>query len=227
MRISREVYLRRDRRRRASTVARAVAAATLCTLVAVVGARRAANSAVGLDAVIESEFERLRGELAFSPWSRPTAGARPRVRHWPQALMLASQYRVRPALASMIYEAAVSEGLDPDLGFRLVRVESQFNPRATSPVGAVGLAQVMLGTARYFDRGLTREQLYDERTNLRVGFRHLRGLVRAHQGDLRLALLVYNRGPVAVAASQRRGEDPSNGYDALVLRGYTGPGVVR
>ena len=99
-------------------------------------------------------------------------------------------------------------------------------PRATSPVGAVGLAQVMPGTARYVEPGITRERLYDPRTTLRIGFRHLRSLVRQHRGDLRLGLLAYNRGPVAVAASLRRGADPSNGYDRLVLRGYTGRGVA-
>jgi soluble lytic murein transglycosylase-like protein len=93
-------------------------------------------------------------------------------------------------------------------------------------VGAVGLTQLMPATARYFDRAATRDRLYDERTNLRIGFRYLRTLVRDFRGNVRLALLAYNRGPVAVAASRRRGEDPSNGYDRAIMKGYKGRGVT-
>ena len=150
-----------------------------------------------------------------------------RVTRWSATLPLALRYRVRPDLAGLIRDVAREERLDPDLGFRLVRVESEFNPRATSPVGAIGLAQVMPATARYFQKDITREQLYEPRTNLRIGFRYLRALVREHRGDLRLALLSYNRGPGTVARVRRRGEDPSNGYDRLVLDGYTGIGVLR
>ena len=59
-----------------------------------------------------------------------------------------------------------------------MKLESDFNPHATSPVGAIGLTQVMPATARFYVKGITREGLYDPNTNLRVGFRYLRGLVR-------------------------------------------------
>ena len=107
-----------------------------------------------------------------------------------------------------------------------MRLESEFNERATSPVGAVGLTQLMLPTARYFQKGITRDGLYDRDTNLRIGFRYLRGLIRENEGDVRIALLMYNRGPVAVQRARREGRDPSNGYDRLVLSGYRGDGVV-
>jgi soluble lytic murein transglycosylase-like protein len=179
---------------------------------------------------VAADADRLRRELVADPPAvdprAVLARAADRAGRWSATLPLALQYRVRPDLAALIRDVAREERIDPDLGFRLVRVESEFNPRATSPVGAIGLAQVMPATARYYEKDITREELYEPRTNLRIGFRYLRGLVREHRGDLRLALLSYNRGPGTVAAVRRRGEDPSNGYDELVLRGYAGSGVI-
>ena len=137
-----------------------------------------------------------------------------------------TRFGIPANLAGNILEAAVAEGIDPELGFRLVALESEFNPRATSHVGAIGLTQVMLGTAKYFDRGITKERLYEPKTNLRVGFRYLRALISEQKGDAKLALLVYNRGPVAVESDQRHGVDPSNGYDRILTKGYKGKGVV-
>ena len=135
-------------------------------------------------------------------------------------------YRIPADLAGAIHDIALAEGIEPELGFRLVRLESDFNERATSPVGAVGLTQVMPATARYFDKAVTRERLYDRETNLRIGFRYLRALIREYKGDLKLALLVYNRGPAAVEAALDMGLDPANGYDRIVMKGYRGHGTV-
>jgi soluble lytic murein transglycosylase-like protein len=119
----------------------------------------------------------------------------------------------------------MKEGIDPGLAFPLVRLESEFNEHARSPVGAIGLTQLMLPTARGYVRHVTREQLYDRELNLRIGFHYLRDLIREH-GSVHLALLVYNRGPGAVIASREMGLDPSNGYDRIILKGYKGKGVV-
>jgi len=85
---------------------------------------------------------------------------------------------------------------------------------------------MMLGTARYYERGITKEKLYDPTTNLRIGFRYLRGLIGEYHGDAKLALLVYNRGEVAVRNALHAGVDPSNGYDRILTKGYKGKGVV-
>ena len=137
-----------------------------------------------------------------------------------------TQYRIRADLATSILDVASAEGIDPDLAFRLVKLESDFNPRATSPVGAVGLTQVMPATARYYVKGITADGLYDPNTNLRIGFRYLRGLVKEYDGDVNLALLVYNRGPVAVQKARAEGVNPSNGYDRIITKGYRGAGTV-
>jgi len=137
-----------------------------------------------------------------------------------------TKYKVSADLAGSIYDVALAEGIEPDLGFRLVKVESEFHDRATSRVGALGLTQVMPATARDFVPGITREQLYDRKTNLQIGFRYLRGLIGEYKGDVKLALLVYNRGPVAVESLRALGLDPRNGYEAAVTRGYSGKGTV-
>jgi len=141
-------------------------------------------------------------------------------------LALSTRFDVPAKLATTIYDVALAEGLDPELAFRVVRLESEFNPRAISSVGALGLTQLMLPTARHFQPDVTREQLFQPKTNLRIGFRYLRALIKEYDGDVRLALLVYNRGPVAVNAARARGENPANGYDRIVLKGYSGNGVI-
>jgi soluble lytic murein transglycosylase-like protein len=174
--------------------------------------------------VIGSEATRLRAELDAARGELDLANAQ--LDRWHKIFNFSSEYRVGADLATSIYDISLAEGIEPELGFRLVRVESEFNPRATSPVGAVGLTQLMLPTARYFQKGITREELYDRDTNLRIGFRYLRTLVREYKGNVQLALLVYNRGPAAVEKSREQGLDPSNGYERIVMKGYKGKGVV-
>ncbi len=143
----------------------------------------------------------------------------------------ARRYDISEELATEIVEQALAAGIDPELGFRLVRVESVFHPRARGPQGALGLMQLMPGTARWLDRSLRTEgDILEPENNLRVGFAYLRQLIDRY-GELRLALLAYNRGEGAVDRALRRGVDPENGYTRKVLgtggsNPYDGPGVV-
>lgn len=132
-----------------------------------------------------------------------------------------STYGIPADLAARIEEIAQSEGIDPKLAFGLVATESEFNRRAVSPVGAVGYTQLMPSTARYFRPGVARHELFDRDTNLRIGFRFLRTLIDKYDGNVRLALLAYNRGPEKVDQLLRAGVDPDNGYPRLVLRDWS------
>lgn len=149
-----------------------------------------------------------------------------------QAVANARRYNIPIALALQITESAIAEGVDPDLGFRLVRVESVFNPRARSPGGALGLMQLMPSTARAIDRSLTTEaKIMDPENNLRTGFRYLRRMIERYEGDVRLGLLAYNRGETAVDRALRAGRDPENGYSGKVLNltgrdEYRGDGLI-
>ncbi len=125
-------------------------------------------------------------------------------------------YNVTPELAEKIGIAAAEFDIEPEIAFGLVRAESSFRNAATSPVGAVGLTQLMPRTASWIEPGVTRAQLRDPDTNLRVGFKYLRYLMDKYEGDARLALLAYNRGPGTVDRELRRGRNPDNGYAAFV-----------
>lgn len=129
-----------------------------------------------------------------------------------------ARYRIPADLSAQIYDVALSEGIDPEVAFRLVAVESEFTHTAVSPKGAIGLTQVMPSTARLINPRLTREDLFHPETNLRLGFSYLRDLIRTYDGNLRLALLAYNRGPDAVDAIRKQGGNPDNGYAGAVLK---------
>jgi len=134
---------------------------------------------------------------------------------------LGARYGVGPELASVIFDAAVAEGLDPELAFRLVKVESNFNPRARSTAAALGLAQVQLPTARYYEPRITEAGLFEPARNLRIGFRYLRDLTDRYGGDLRLALLAYNVGPGRLNEILEGGTNPTGKYAATVLGGFS------
>lgn len=128
-----------------------------------------------------------------------------------------TRYRIPAGLAASIHDIALAEGLDPWLAFQLVRVESGFSPTAVSPKGAVGLTQIMPSTAEALAPGISHDALFEPETNLRLGFRYLRYLIERYGGDLRLALLAYNRGPGTVDAIRSAGGDASNGYAEAVM----------
>lgn len=126
-------------------------------------------------------------------------------------------YPVTDRLAASIVEAALENDIEPELAFGLVRAESGFRNSATSHVGAIGLTQLMPRTARWLEPGVTNRQLRDSETNLRIGLRYLRDLIDKYEGNERLALLAYNRGPGTVDRVLRRGGNPDNGYVEKVL----------
>lgn len=162
-------------------------------------------------------------------WERLRAEAR-RFRDELGSRTFARRYEISPELARMIDEEARAAGIDPELAFRLVRVESRFQVRARSYAGALGLTQLMPGTARALDRSVRSEaHILEPRTNLRIGFGYLRKLISHYRGNVELALLAYNRGEGRVDRELRRGRNPANGYSQLVLgRGsnrYRGTGL--
>ena len=127
-----------------------------------------------------------------------------------------SEYGLERALAEQIYDSAVENEIDPNIAFGLVRAESSFKNSSTSPVGAVGLTQLMPKTASWLQPGVTRAELRDPDTNLRIGFKYLRQLIDKYEGDTKLALIAYNRGPGTVDRELKRGGNPDNGYADFV-----------
>jgi soluble lytic murein transglycosylase-like protein len=131
-----------------------------------------------------------------------------------------ARYQIPADLSSAIYDIALSEGIDPSLGYQLVKIESQFNRKAKSKMQAYGYTQLQVATARFYQPGIKEKDLYDRDTSLRLGFRFLNELLARFHYDVHLALLAYNRGPAKVDEILAQGGNPANGYSDAVLKGY-------
>lgn len=131
-----------------------------------------------------------------------------------------TRYQIPADLSAAIYDIALSEGIDPALGYQLVKIESQFNRKAKSAMQAYGYTQLQVATARFYQPNIKERDLYDRDINLRLGFRFLNELLSRYHYDVHLALLAYNRGPAKVDQIRAKGGNPANGYSDAVLKGY-------
>jgi soluble lytic murein transglycosylase-like protein len=113
----------------------------------------------------------------------------------PVAPALPPEVVVSPALSAgeLADRAADKYGLPRHLVRSVMAAESGFQPLAVSPKGAIGLMQLMPGTAA--DLGV---DPYDPAQNVDAGTRYLRDLLSKYDGGLRHALAAYNAGPAAV-----------------------------
>jgi soluble lytic murein transglycosylase-like protein len=94
----------------------------------------------------------------------------------------------------LIVEHAKAQNLRADLVRAVVQVESGYNARAISSKGAMGLMQLMPGTAKQ----LGVRAPFDPDENIRGGTTYLRQLLERFDGNEELALAAYNAGPMAV-----------------------------
>jgi soluble lytic murein transglycosylase-like protein len=125
----------------------------------------------------------------------------------------------RTDLRRMVTRVSEEHGMDPKLVDALVRVESDYNPRAVSRRGAMGLMQLMPATARRLEV----DDPFDPEDNVRGGTRELSRLVERYAGNLPLALAAYNAGEGAVA--QYSGIPPyseTRSYVSRILTIYNG-----
>ncbi|MEN8213625.1 MAG: lytic transglycosylase domain-containing protein [Pseudomonadota bacterium] len=102
--------------------------------------------------------------------------------------------------ADIVDEKAKKYGVFPELVHAVIQAESSYNPRAVSPVGAVGLMQLMPGTAKRFG---VRDST-NPRQNIDGGVRYLRFLLDYFENNLRLAVAGYNAGENAVIKHGRK-----------------------
>jgi soluble lytic murein transglycosylase-like protein len=160
---------------------------------------------------LEQQLQATRGEMELVKLQLERTNA---------IMANSAKYRIPADLAEDIYDIALSEGIDPALGFQLVKVESGFKANARSSMKAFGYTQLQLPTARFYEPDVTEAQLFDRETNLRIGFRFLRDLLEQFDHDMQVALVAYNRGPAKVAGILAKGGDPANGYAEAVMEGY-------
>jgi soluble lytic murein transglycosylase-like protein len=123
-----------------------------------------------------------------SPPAAANGAPRPPFRSHPQ----------RERYAPLVAQAAADTGLPEDLLHAVIQAESNYDYLAVSPKGAVGLMQLMPGTARQYGIADAR----DPAANLLGGARYLRDLLAQFNQDLPVALAAYNAGPGAVQKSR-------------------------
>lgn len=101
----------------------------------------------------------------------------------------------------IIQRAAQKYNVPPELLRGLIQQESSFNPRAVSSAGAMGLSQLMPGTAAQY--GV--KDAYDPEQNVMGGAHYLSDMMRRYNNDPQLALAAYNAGPGNVDKYLKRG----------------------
>lgn len=106
------------------------------------------------------------------------------------------------------------KNVDPYLIAAIIREESQYDPKALSRVGAVGLMQVMPSTAnsvahRVGVPPVGRDDLFDAETNIRLGVHYVGQLLDRFSGNVVHTIAAYNAGPIAVSnwIARFRGEE--------------------
>lgn len=132
--------------------------------------------------------------------------------------ILRAYYPVRYEEA--IRASARRVGLPPHLVAGIIRQESAFDPRATSPVGARGLMQLMPDTAREISRKLdipyVPSGLYDPNTSVLLGAAYFKQLLDAFDGNVELALASYNGGPNRIRRMWTEASGTGAGLDDFV-----------
>lgn len=119
----------------------------------------------------------------------------------------------------MIEREARREGIDPYLVAALIRQESRFERDAESSAGALGLMQVMPGTARRLARRrrLPQSRILEPEFNIQLGTRYLAQLLRRFDGSLEKAVAGYNAGDQRVEgwASERTYHEPAELVESI------------
>jgi soluble lytic murein transglycosylase-like protein len=126
----------------------------------------------------------VKKQPAFQPYTPPAGNA------WRDAVWTTGNARVD----ALIRQNGERYGVDPYLIFCVMEQESHFNQSIVSPKGAMGLMQLMPGTAVRF--GVANP--YDPAQNIMAGTRYLKGLMQMFGGRVELVLASYNAGEGAV-----------------------------
>jgi soluble lytic murein transglycosylase-like protein len=127
-------------------------------------------------------------------------------------------------LARVVVQESRRRQLDPALVMAVMHVESRFNAYAVSPVGAMGLMQILPSTgeelaAKHGVAWYGPQTLFDPVVNLRLGVAYLREL-SSRYGNVTIALAAYNWGPGRIDRRLRRGRQLPTDYPRLVLEAH-------
>lgn len=124
-------------------------------------------------------------------------------------------------LAHQVYHYSRLHSIDPLLVLSVIQVESDFTPHAVSPMGAMGIMQVMPATARYITerrgwRWPGERRLFDPSFNIRLATSYLSDLL-AKFGSVEEALIAYNCGEGTMQALTASGLPLPRSYARRVM----------
>jgi soluble lytic murein transglycosylase len=131
------------------------------------------------------------------------------------------------AFGPLVQRYAEAEGISPLLMLAFVRQESFFDPRAVSPVGALGLTQLLpesaqvAATALGISTAVPNEQLLHADLSLRLGARFMAEQLARFGGDVFVALAAYNGGPTSAQRWADAAGDDADLYLETVEFGET------
>ncbi len=99
----------------------------------------------------------------------------------------------------LVFSYAGTFSVDPFLLAAVMKAESNFNPRAASPKGALGLMQIMPETGQWIaeklgDENYTSEDLFEPDTSIKYAAWYISDLSREFHGNTMLVLAAYNGG---------------------------------
>jgi hypothetical protein len=137
---------------------------------------------------------------------------RPATKMDPKLILLDQNAEPSPEIEQLIQEISKRHGVDPELVKAMAKAESNFNPRAVSHKGALGIMQLIPETAKRF--GVT--NVWDPKQNIEGGVKFLKFLMGRFPDNLPYILAAYNAGENAVL--KYRGIPPYRETQAYVRK---------
>ena len=137
-----------------------------------------------------------------------------------------SEAEIEQVAATIVRDANL-HGIDPNLVIAVIHIESRGNTYALSPVGAMGMMQIMPSTGEELAAQLDipwrgSQTLFDPVLNVQMGIAYLKKLERRY-GSMKTALAAYNWGPGRIDSRLRHGVALPVVYSGSVLASYRAP----
>lgn len=145
---------------------------------------------VSFDKVLQTGAKIKFGDLLTNPATRVNAQIYTNTASGIKQKPISGKEKIK----ELISRVSQKHGVDEKLVMALVNQESRFKPDAKSPVGAMGLMQLMPATAKSL--GVTNAM--DPEQNVEGGVKYLKSMLNKYNGNIILALAAYNAGPGAV-----------------------------
>ncbi|RBP49276.1 lytic transglycosylase domain-containing protein [Arenicella xantha] len=164
----------------------------------------------GSKLITDKKVNKQGYSLERSYATKPYGAARSRSPYY--AKPIKSQYD------ALIVNVALKYDLEPSFVKAVIHIESAFDPAAISRAGAMGLMQLMPGTAANYQ---LKQDHFNPNLNMNAGVQHLKDLMERYNGNKELSLAAYNAGEGAVSKYQGIPPYPeTQDYVSKVLKLY-------